>query len=137
MRLWLIGFGILCALGSVGCASAPRVTLQEIPVFPTAAPFAPNEMASSESAKFVAEHAALGRSFKWKGVHSEARFWLSKDAKPQDAQSWYFDKLTALGWRSVYAAAYTVYTNGAGQYLTVYVLAGTAEDYELLLALDE
>jgi len=133
--------GLWLAFGFGGYANAPRVTLDQIPVYPGALPLASGEYAASASSvNFIAEQeAALARNFKWKGAHAELVFRLPTGNKPEGVRSWYFEKLTTLGWRSVYSAAYTVYTNGAGQYLTVYILAsGTTEkEYELALTLNE
>lgn len=138
-RMGALGLWLAFVLG--GCANAPRVTLDQIPVYPGALPLASSEYAASVSFvnSVVEQEAALARNFKWKGAHAEAVFRLPTGNKPEQVRSWYFEKLTALGWRSVYSAAYTVYTNGAGQYLTVYILAsGTAgQEYELALTLNE
>lgn len=143
--LWLCArmgaLGLWLAFGIGGCANAPRVTLDQIPVYPGALPLASGEYAASVSfVNFVMEQeAALARNFKWKGAHAEVVFRLPTGNKPEEVRSWYFEKLTTLGWRSVYSAAYTVYTNGAGQYLTVYILASetTEEEHELVLTLNE
>ena len=128
-------------LALAACANAPRVTIDQVPVYPGALPLAPGEhVTSASSLKYIAEEeTALARNFKWKGTHTEASFRITKGTTPDQVRSWYFRTLTEAGWRSVYSVAYAVYANGAGQYLAVYILASetTEEEYELLLTLNE
>ena len=127
-------------LAFAACTNAPRVTIDAIPIYPDAIPFAQGEQPSASSIKFVTQQeTALAQTFKWKGAHTQASFRLPRRVKPTEARSWYFRTLTEAGWRSVYSVAYAVYANGAGQYLAVYILASetTEEEYELLLTLNE
>ncbi len=138
--LWLV-------LATTGCASAPRVTLEQIPVYPGAvALVAGQHVIDARSVAFVVEQGqALRRNFKLTGAHAESNYRVPRGNESADAQrtaikAWYFEKLDQAGWRSNYAtAAYTTYVNGAGQYLTIYVMSGAmdADDFELILALDE
>lgn len=138
--LWLI-------FAMTGCASAPRITLNQIPIYPNAIALAGGEQVkTSRSVVYVTEQGqALRRNFKLTGTHAEASYRIPRSNENSDTQrdaikSWYFNQLDATGWRSNFATAgYTVYTNSTVQYLIVYVLTGETDkdDFDLILTLDE
>lgn len=132
---------VVILMNLLGCATAPRITTDQVPVFPGAVRLANDEhiLPTYTIADIEKKHEDIRRNFNTQGAHTEIAFRVpAESATPQDISGWYYKTLTANGWRSRYAVAYTVYENGAGQNLTVYVLsnAPNTKDTEILLMLD-
>ena len=139
----ILPFALLLALWILpSCATAPRITIDQVPVLPGATRLADGThlVTPSTITDIEKTHADIRRNFDAQGAHAQAAFRVpAETATPQDISGWYYKNLTANGWRSRYAIAYTDYVNGAGQNLTVYVLSNAPDtkDTEILLMLDD